>query len=47
VHGCLLLIRETRITLHSLREEARFSRQRFQLRRGTSPSPPRDAGGTP
>lgn len=36
VHGCFLLIRETRITLRSLRDEADFSRQRFEARRGRS-----------
>lgn len=34
VHGCFLLIRETRITLGSLREDAAFSRGRFESRRG-------------
>ena len=33
VHGCFLLIRETRITLQSLRDEAAFSRERFEARR--------------
>jgi len=42
VHGCLLLIHETRITLRSLREEARFSRERFNTRRANS-APPQDA----
>lgn len=39
VHGCSLLIRETRITLQSLRDEAAFSRDSFQARRapGTAP----------
>ena len=46
VHGCLLLIRETRITLHSLREEARFTRQRFKTQRDAT-APPQGAGGVP
>jgi hypothetical protein len=47
VHGCWLLIRETRITLHSLREEARFSRHRFETRRGAQAARPEDLGGAP
>ena len=39
VHGCLLLIRETRITLQGLREEVAFSGQRFESRRGQSIAP--------
>jgi hypothetical protein len=39
VDGCLLLIRETRITLQSLRDEAAFSRRRFEAQRGHGSAP--------